>query len=139
MTNEKLARDYLLRARLRLAALDTLFGLEAWADVVRESQEVVELALKGLLRHLRLAAPHTHDVSSVLLAHSAALPPALAPHAEFFARTSRKLRRDREIAFYGTEDLTPSEFYLREDAEEAKQAAERIVATILPVVVGGAD
>lgn len=50
MRNVDLARDHLKRARARLTALDALFGVESWADVVRESQEVVELSLKGLLR-----------------------------------------------------------------------------------------
>ena len=32
---------------------------------------------------------------------------------------SKSLRRDRELAFYGSEDLTPSEFYNLSDAEAA--------------------
>jgi HEPN domain-containing protein len=36
--------------------------------VVRESQEAVELALKGLLRSCGVEAPRIHDVSDVLLA-----------------------------------------------------------------------
>jgi hypothetical protein len=42
------------------------------------------------------------------------------------AKISRKLRRDRELAFYGTEDLTPSEFYREEDAREALDDARWI-------------
>ena len=48
--SDHLAADHVRRARIRLRALDVLFEGESWADVVRESQEVVELALKGLLR-----------------------------------------------------------------------------------------
>jgi len=47
MRSPDLAADYVRRAAARLAALDSLFEAESWADVVRESQEVVELALKG--------------------------------------------------------------------------------------------
>ena len=50
MRNQTLAADHIRRADARLRALDVLFEAESWADVVRESQEVVELALKGLLR-----------------------------------------------------------------------------------------
>ena len=50
MHNLGLAADYVRRAGVRLRALDVLFEGESWADVVRESQEIVELALKGLLR-----------------------------------------------------------------------------------------
>ncbi len=50
MRNTDLAADYVRRAEVRLRALDVLFDGESWADVVRESQEIVELTLKALLR-----------------------------------------------------------------------------------------
>jgi HEPN domain-containing protein len=34
------------------------------------------------------------------------------------------MRRDRELSYYGSEDLTPSEFYHKEDAEEAFEDAK---------------
>ena len=49
MRNQGLASDYIRRAAGRLRALDVLFEDGHWADVVREAQEVVELALKALL------------------------------------------------------------------------------------------
>jgi hypothetical protein len=82
-----------------MVALDALMGEDAFADVVREAQEAVELALKGLLR--------AHHVS----------PP----------RIQRSLRRDRELAFYGSEDLIPSAFYQRDDAVRAIAQAHRVV------------
>ena len=36
------------------------------------------------------------------------------------------MRRDRELAFYGAEDLIPSKFYTRADAEESRDAARRV-------------
>lgn len=45
-------------------------------------------------------------------------------------RFSRHLRRDLELAFYGAEDLVPSSFYLREDAEQALQDADFVLATV---------
>ena len=74
MRNPGLAPDYLRRAKIRLAALDVLFEGESWADVVRESQEIVELALKGLLRFRGIDPPRVHDVSEVLLAERERLP-----------------------------------------------------------------
>jgi hypothetical protein len=50
MTNPKLPRDYLIRSRKRLKAIALLLEEEAFPDVVRESQEVVELLLKAVLR-----------------------------------------------------------------------------------------
>ena len=49
---------------------------------------------------------------------------------------SRALRRDRELAFSGAEDLTPSEFYRREDADEARAAARFVVERVGPHVLG---
>ena len=63
MRNTDLARDYIHRARVRLQALDVLFDAESWADVGRESQEIVELALKALLRGCGIDPPRIHDVS----------------------------------------------------------------------------
>ena len=57
MRNLDLAEDHVRRAEIRLKALDVLFEHQSWADVVRESQEVVELALKGLLRAFGVEPP----------------------------------------------------------------------------------
>jgi len=134
--NRTLAADHLRRAKARLIALDTLHDAESWADVVRESQEAVELALKGLLRASGVDPPRVHDVAGVLEAESHRLPPALAPDVSRLAAASRTLRRDRELAFYGAEDLTPSEFYRREDADEARAAARFVVERVAPHVLG---
>lgn len=123
MRNRGLAADYARRARARLNAIDALFEAASWADVVRESQEVVELALKALLRAHGIEAPGIHDVSEILLAERARLPQALQPELDRLAQISRQLRRDRELAFYGSEDLTPSDFYKQPDATEARDGA----------------
>jgi hypothetical protein len=85
MRSPELAADYVRRARARLAALDALFTAQSWADVVRESQEVVELALKGLLRASGIEPPRIHDVSEVLTAEKSRLPRAVQPHVEALA------------------------------------------------------
>ncbi|MDG2041130.1 MAG: HEPN domain-containing protein [Ilumatobacter sp.] len=134
MQNLTLAADHVRRATVRLRALDVLYDAQSWADVVRESQEVVELALKGLLRSCSIDPPRVHDVAEVLLAERARLPAALAGEVEVLTRASRELRRDRELAFYGAEDLTPSDFYKQADAEDARQAARRVVELVGPHV-----
>ncbi len=139
MKNVGLARDYLRRARIRLAALDVLFDGESWADVVRESQEAVELSLKGLLRSAGIDPPRIHDVSRILLAERDRLPTELHGEVEWLADTSRHLRRDRELAFYGAEDLTPSGFYSRADAQAARDGARRVVEVVWPCVCEGRD
>ncbi|MCC6161861.1 MAG: HEPN domain-containing protein [Acidobacteria bacterium] len=134
MRNRELAVDHVRRATARLRALDVLFEAESWADVVREAQEVVELALKGLLRSVGVDPPRVHDVADVLVAERGLLPDALAPHVERLARASRTLRRDRELAFYGAEDLTPSSFYKESDATAARDSARDVVTTVTPFV-----
>ena len=66
MQNKTLAFDHILRASKRLLAVKVLFDEESWADVVRESQEVVELALKALLRSCLIEVPRIHDVSGII-------------------------------------------------------------------------
>jgi hypothetical protein len=135
MHNVDLATDYVQRAAVRLRAVQVLFDAQSWADVVRESQEVVELTLKGLLRSCGIDPPRVHDVSDVLLAERDRLPEELQSEAEALTEISRNLRRDRELAFYGTEDLTPSGFYSAKDAERAFRDARRTVELVKPHVV----
>jgi HEPN domain-containing protein len=134
MNNNALAVDYLTRARGRLKALNTLFDEELWADVVRESQEVVELALKGLLRFCAIDVPRIHDVGAVLETNRALLPPSIQSALSEIADISHDLRRDRELAFYGSEDITPHQFYKEKHAKKAREQANRIVDLCLEVV-----
>ena len=127
MHNGALAEDYVARARKRLRALDALLAEADWPDVVREAQEVVELALTGLLRAIRVVPPRRHDVSGSLRAHAGALPPTAQAALDELTRISQRLRRDRELAFYGAEDVLPLEFYSEEDAREARAQAEFVV------------
>ncbi|MFM7207683.1 MAG: HEPN domain-containing protein [Planctomycetaceae bacterium] len=132
MRSPELGADYIRRAKARLAAVDALFAARSWADVVRESQEVVELALKGLLRVAGIEPPRIHDVSEVLMTERSRLPHAVQQHVDTLAAGSRALRRDRELAFYGAEDLTPSGFYTAEDAAAAREIARTTVAAVAP-------
>ena len=128
MRNLDLAKDYVLRARGRLRAVDALLEERMWADVVRECQEAVELALKGLLRHHDIEVPRVHDVSEVLRENSARFPRLVQDALEELTETSHELRRDRELAFYGSEDITPHSFYKEKHARTARERAGRVVS-----------
>ena len=134
MQNRDLAADHIRRAEARLSALDALVEKQSWADVVRESQEVVELALKGLLRAYGVDPPRIHDVADVILLEKGRLPTAVQGQVSDLVEVSRSLRRDRELAFYGTDDLTPSQFYREADALTARDSARRVVACVRPHV-----
>ncbi len=73
-------------------------------------------------------------VSPVLEDNRDRLPAAALSQLKRLSEVSRSLRRDRELAFYGSEDLTPSTFYRREDAETALQAATFVHGTVLEAV-----
>ena len=90
---------------------------------VREAQEVAELALKGMLRAVGAEPAKVHDVSRDLLAMRAVLEEAGLQNIDDLVRDSRRLRRERENAFYGDVDLLPEDFYGRDDSAEALASA----------------
>lgn len=127
MTSVSLGASYLEKAATRLKVLDMLHGEHAYSDVVREAQEVVELALKGTLRVLGVEPPKIHDVGPLILEYRDRLPGQVRPDADRIAEASRWLRKEREFSFYGEVDLIPTEQYGIEDAERALADARFVV------------
>ncbi len=119
MTNLTLAQSYILKAQKRLKVLDLLFAEEAYSDVIREAQELVELALKGLLRQAGIDPPKQHDVGGLLVEFRERFPGEVSSQAEKLAQISKWLRKERELAFYGDVDFIPTAEYSKEDAERA--------------------
>lgn len=128
MTNKTLAQSYLLKATKRLKVLDVLFQEEAYSDVIREAQELVELAMKGILRQIGIEPPKQHDVGPLLLEFKDRLPVDVAPNAKKLARISKWLRKEREFSFYGDIDFIPTEEYTEEDAKRALTDAAFVLA-----------
>ncbi|MEW5818355.1 MAG: HEPN domain-containing protein, partial [Spirochaetota bacterium] len=60
MEIEKLALGYFKKARARRKALQVLLEEKSFSDVVRESQELCELLLKGVLRTIGIEPPKFH-------------------------------------------------------------------------------
>jgi len=138
MENRSLIQDYLTRCEHRLAAIQILLERKSWADVVRESQEVVELSLKALLMHCNIEVPRIHDVSQILIDHQMLLPKDLQKEIGRLSDISRQMRRDRELSFYGSQDLTPSEFYKKKDADQALADASWLVDVIIKRILRNA-
>src|SRR5207249_3245776 len=69
VTSQSQAQSYLRKARGRLKALAVLRDEGDHSDVVREAQELVELALKGMLRAVGVEPPKFHDVGRLLVEH----------------------------------------------------------------------
>lgn len=134
MTNRTLAQSYLLKAKKRLKVLEVLLKEEAYSDVIREAQELVELALKGILRQIGVEPPKQHDVGYLILEFKERLPEEVARKAKKIAAISKWLRKEREFSFYGDVDFIPTEEYTLKDAQRAVsdanfvfQMAEKVI------------
>lgn len=130
MTTDELARDYFRRVRVRRQVLDLLFHAGEYADVVREAQELLELALKGMLRWAGIDPPRWHDVGAVLEEHADLLPPDIQPVLGDIVKASARLRKERESAFYGEIDIIPGKTYDAVWAQEAMAAADKVLAAL---------
>lgn len=127
MNNLTLAQSYLLKAQSRLKVLDVLYRESAFSDVVREAQEVVELALKGMLRQVGVEPPKVHDVGDLIVEYRGMFAGEVAALADRLREISRWLRKEREFAFYGEVDFVPSLEYREEDAQRAMIDAKTVV------------
>lgn len=134
MTNTSLAQSYLVKARARLRILPVLAEEHAWSDVVREAQEIVELALKGMLRHVGIEPPKWHDVGSLLEQYRDRFPCIPAERVADLVRLSARLRKEREFSFYGDIDFIPTEHYSEPDATRAIDEARRAVEAAAVVI-----
>ncbi len=102
--------------------------------MVREAQEIVELASKGMLRAAGIEPPKFHDVGNLLLEHRGKYSDDISTELEKVAAISKRLRKERELSFYGDIDFIPTEEYKLEDARQARQEAHFIVALARKIV-----
>ena len=137
MTNGSLAESYLTKSTIRLKALQVLFDNDGYSDVVREAQEIVELALKGMLRLAGMEPPHWHDVGKLIREHRDRFPGVTNAGIGRLAEVSTALRKERELAFYGAIDFIPTEEYTREQAQRALDDAKWVVSVAQRVIAPG--
>ena len=74
MKNLSLTKSYLNKAHTRLKILPMLLSEDDYSDVVREAQEIVELAFKGMLRQIGIEPPKWHDVGQLILEYRMRFP-----------------------------------------------------------------
>lgn len=130
MKRDELTAAYLKKAEVRFRALSFYRDHEAYSDVVREAQEMVELLLKAVLRAIGAEVPKLHDVGRVLEKHRAMLPLVLNESLPEIKKISKRLRKERELSFYGAEDFIPTEEYDLEDASLAMRDAEFVLRKV---------
>jgi len=136
MTSLDLARSYIKKALVRLDILDVLHEKGAYSDAMREAQELVELALKGLLRFVGIEPPKYPDVGHLLLEHSERFPDISREELQKAAEVSKVLRKEREFSFYGDIDFIPTEEYTEKDSKKAMQGARFVVDMVKKLTSG---
>jgi len=129
MNMQTLARSYLEKAKKRLRVLEVLLEEEAYTDMAWEAQELVESAIKGMLRHLGMDPPKWHDVGPVLADQEHLFSEGVRAEIPRLRKISKRLRKEREFAIYGDIDFIPTEEHTRDDALEAIADARFVVAT----------
>lgn len=131
MKMDELTSAYLDKARVRLEGLYFFRDRGAYSDVVRDAQSVVELALKAVLRAIGVEVPKVHDVGKTLEANKEALPADITSNLAAIKAISKRLRKERELSFYGAEDFIPTEEYDLADAEQAIKDARFVLEIVL--------
>lgn len=137
MTTVQLAAGYLRKCEDRLAMLEVLMDRQAWSDVIRESQEIVELALKGILRAVGIDPPKWHDVGGLLIEYGKKISCLSESQIKELAEASRELRKEREFSFYGDVDFIPTDQYDKDDAFQAFAHARQAAAALKLVLKPG--
>ncbi|MCX8070172.1 MAG: HEPN domain-containing protein [Thermodesulfovibrionales bacterium] len=127
---QKLINDYLKRSDVRIQMLEFLKDKGSYADVVRESQEIVELILKALIMSVGLEVPKVNDVSRYIEKNINLFPQVISDNLKKIKEISRTLRKDRELSFYGAEDWIPSDEYDVNDAEQSIIWCKEIYAIV---------
>lgn len=127
MNNITLAESYLQKAKIRIKMIEFLMNEEAYSDVIREAQEAVELALKGMLRKIGVEPPKQHDVGYLLIEYKDKFSDEVKEAIDKLASISKWLRKEREFSFYGDIDFIPTLEYTEEDARKAINDSKLVV------------
>lgn len=130
MNTRHIALDYLRKAKARLAALHTLLAQDSYDDVIRESQEILELITKGALRWIGIEPPKTHDVGATIKKFQGQFPEFWQVEINWLLVLSKGLAEERGHAFYGDEagGVPAADLFQREDAEDAIRQIQKLVS-----------
>ncbi len=132
-----MAESYLLEGDIRLKTARIALKDEYFAYAVRQSQECVELSLKGALRYVGIEPPKWHDVGIILKKEVQRFPEWFSENIDRLSIVSRELRREREPSMYGDSDLNlpAMELYTKLDAQDAVNKADFVMGLCKRLVV----
>jgi len=128
MRFDKLALDYLNRARSRLIDAEAALERGDYPETVRYSQEAVELSLKAVLRIFGIEYPKVHDVGDILYINIDKYPEWFKSELDRIREISRELALKRAPAMYGIEisGKTPSELFDKDDALDSLKSSKYV-------------
>lgn len=128
MRMEELAKDYVRRAGSRLKDARAALRRGDVPEVIRYSQEAVELSLKACLRSVGIEYPKVHDVGDLLRLHPSRFPEWMRNELEKLAEVSRDLAEKRAPSMYGIEALgkPPSQLFTKDDAKDSLKKARYV-------------
>jgi len=127
MTTDDLSLNYLKQASIRVEILPEYLKRGGYNIVIREAQEAVELAMKGIVRKLGIEPPKWHDVGPILQERLDDLPQIDDINWMSLIAISQRLRKERELSFYGDIDFLPMDNYTETQALEAIADAQQVL------------
>jgi HEPN domain-containing protein len=129
MITDELAGEYIFRAKRRLEEAHLGMEKHDYPIVVRNSQESLELAIKGLLRLYAIEYPKEHDVSRVIDYVVDKIPAKLRTQLKSSKQLMTELAKKRGIALYGLEreGIPARKLFDREYAEKILERVQNIV------------
>ena len=129
MSNDERGRKLLAAAQEYLDEMSAALARDSWNITVRHAQEVVELAVKGVLCYLCIDYPKVHDAADLLATALTARQMSLSEaEAGDLRAVSSRLAEQRAPAFYFEYDEE------RATAEIAAHDARRIHQLCLRIV-----
>ena len=128
---DALAKSYFTKFKVRVEVLPEYQKRQAYSDVIRESQEALELFIKALLRHMGHEPSHSHDPGRELLTLKDRVPPHFSPLVDDLAKWSKALRKDRELSYYGAADFVPTDNYTETESADALEFLQLTYKTLV--------
>lgn len=128
MRTDAMARTYIEQAKARLEVSKRALDEGNYPFAIRQSQECVELSLKGVLRLYGVEYPREHDVWPVLSEVRERFPKWFSDRSDRLGEISHDLAEKRGPSMYGDEEkgISPLELFRKPDAESALEGAEYV-------------
>jgi len=138
MRTKKLGQILVNDALIILDEAQQSFDRQHWHRKVRKSQEAVELAIKGLLRWAGIEYSKVHKIGKSFK-NSKVLTVLTPEEVQRFAAIADNLALNRELSFYGSDDMGAPELFGREAAQKALDECRLIVGRAEKIVFAEQD